>query len=64
MENKITASQPSNIRRYGNHVYCTRTILVNGQAAYMWENWARGWAEDWKRIKCGNFSSCRNSGLQ
>ena len=57
---KYAAGAPYNVRRYGDSyhgrsVYYTRHILRDGVDIGVWEDYARNWAEDWKRVQRGDF---------
>ena len=51
---EITHSKPYNVRRYpGSGMYYCRDIHVDGQRVGTWTEWAKGWRDDWKRIRKG-----------
>ena len=57
---KYSASPPYNVRRYGDrlhgqNVYYTRLVLLDGEPIGNWEDYAKLWVADWKRIQAGGF---------
>lgn len=60
MPSEIAHGLPYNVRRYGDRahgqsVYYTRQIYRDGESIGIWEDYAKLWAADWKRIQAGSF---------
>jgi hypothetical protein len=46
-------------RRYGDAMYGSRTVFIDGIEVGTWEDWLSCWLADKHRMECGDFTNLK-----